>query len=131
MIRAARTAAVLCGGIPCAVVLLACVTILRAADTSEQGGTRELARQIFDATGVRGGLIVHQTRLQQRDFASCSPTIGYGGTSAAWHHALFSIGGVSFYSSIFCTLGGIATPTARKTAAVVSARSLRRRNRFP
>ena len=72
-----------------------------------------------------------QTRLQQRDFASCSPTIGYGGTSAAWHHALFSIGGVSFYSSIFCTLGGIATPTARKTAAVVSARSLRRRNRFP
>ena len=59
MIQSARTPSVVCVGIPCVVVSLACVTILQAADAPEQGDTTGLAQQILKDTGVTGGLIVH------------------------------------------------------------------------
>jgi len=59
MIQSARTASVLCAGIPCVVVSLACATILQAANTPERGGASKLAQQILEATGVKGGVIVH------------------------------------------------------------------------
>ncbi len=59
MIRAARTAFVLCVGIPCAVVLPACMTVLEAADSWQQDDAGQSPRQMLKATGVKGGLIVH------------------------------------------------------------------------
>ena len=59
MIRIARTASVLCAGVPCLLVSLTCTRIAQAAEASKQGDTSQLARQIFKATGVTGGVIVH------------------------------------------------------------------------
>ena len=59
MIRTWRTASVVCVAIPWVTVSLACMTLLQAADSPEQGGTTGLARQILKDTGVTGGLIVH------------------------------------------------------------------------
>ncbi len=59
MIRAARTAFILYVGISCVVVLPACVTVLRAAESSQQDDAGQSAQQILKATGVAGGLIVH------------------------------------------------------------------------
>ena len=59
MIRIARTAFVLCAGIPCVFVSLTCARIVQAAEASKQGDTSQLAQQILKDTGVAGGLIVH------------------------------------------------------------------------
>ena len=59
MIRTARASFVLCAGIPCVVVSLACLTGLQAAGASQRDGASEPARQILEATGVQAGLIVH------------------------------------------------------------------------
>ncbi|MHC4402990.1 MAG: class I SAM-dependent methyltransferase, partial [Planctomycetota bacterium] len=58
MIRAARTAFVLYV-VPCVVVLPACVTVLEAAESSQQDDAGQSAQQILKAAGVAGGLIVH------------------------------------------------------------------------
>ena len=55
MIRAVRTAFVMCVGISCVVALPACVTVLQAAESSLQND----AGQSVKASGVAGGLIVH------------------------------------------------------------------------
>jgi len=59
MIRNVRTASVLCAGVFCAVVSLACAKALHAADGPNQGDAGQRARQILNETGVTGGLIVH------------------------------------------------------------------------
>jgi len=41
------------------IALLACVPVLCAAEMPGQSSKRDLARQILEASGVRGGLIVH------------------------------------------------------------------------
>jgi len=59
MIRAARPAPILCAGMSCVVMSLAFVTIAQAAPVPPQGRPSELARQILEATGVQGGVVVH------------------------------------------------------------------------
>jgi len=59
MTRATRIAAVSPVGLIALAILLTPVTTLKAADTASRDATSQLARQVHDATGVEGGLIVH------------------------------------------------------------------------
>ena len=59
MIRLWRTVSILCLGSFCIFSNLTCVTVLQAADASDRGNAAKLAQQIFQETGVAGGLVVH------------------------------------------------------------------------
>jgi SAM-dependent methyltransferase len=59
MIPGARRAFVWSVGIAWVAALPVCMTVLQATDSPQQGDGRESARQILQATGVTGGVIVH------------------------------------------------------------------------
>ena len=59
MARPTHAGAYLCAGLVSTVITLVSAEILDAAHVPEQNAERTLARQILEATGVRGGLIAH------------------------------------------------------------------------
>ena len=59
MLRAIRNPSIWRVGLVSLVILSASVARLKAADVADPGAASKLARQVLEATGVEGGLIVH------------------------------------------------------------------------